>query len=291
MELIKRIALGTAQLGMDYGITNHKGKPSSEEAYQILQSAKNHNIQLLDTAANYGSSEKLIGEFDTDHYFKVSTKIPSLEVNNFFNSASSFIESSLDALQRKKLDYCFLHEPMQLLLDNGNLIWEILIEARKRQAINKIGFSLYDEEQLTILLENSFIPDVIQIPYNLFDRRFAQSRILDHIKDQGTEIHARSIFLQGLLLLEENELPEKFLKYQHLWQDLNALVNAEKFKKLDYLMHFVLQDKRIDKVVIGISSQEELSEMIEGLYQDINFDGNAKQLYCNDVSLLDPRRW
>ena len=56
-------------------------------------------------------------------------------------------------------------------------------------------------------------------------------------------------------------------------------------------MHFVLQDKRIDKVVIGISSQEELSEMIEGLYQDINFDGNAKQLYCNDVSLLDPRRW
>jgi aryl-alcohol dehydrogenase-like predicted oxidoreductase len=291
MSQISKLSLGTAQLGMPYGITNENGQPSKKDAHSILKYAKKNNIKLLDTAFNYGKSQSIIGSYDKNNFFNISTKIPYLEIKNVKLDLNHKIKESLSALKKQHLDYCFLHHPNQLLEKKGDLIWNLLSDAKDSSLISKVGFSLYEPRDLNLLLDKSFVPDVIQVPYNFFDRRFADSGLLEIMKSLGVEVHTRSVFLQGLLLADKENLPKQFLCYKSLWDRFEIMLFENGINKLDFLLQYVFQDQRVDKVVIGVSTKAELIDIIASLKSIIKLDNDKFELGNIDNSLIDPRLW
>ena len=129
------------------------------------------------------------------------------------------------------------------------------------------------------------------MPYNFFDRRFADSGLLEMMKSLGVEVHTRSVFLQGLLLADKENLPKQFLCYKSLWDRFEIMLFENGINKLDFLLQYVFQDQRVDKVVIGVSTKAELIDIIASLKSIIKLDNDKFELGNIDNSLIDPRLW
>ena len=196
----KRVAIGTAQFGSDYGINNKTGRLSDEEINQVLNICSVNDISFLDTAYVYGDSEKRIGKYceENKRYFSIITKLPDCNINEFdkiFN----------DSLLRLKTDnvYGYLIHNINSFRKNPE-IFNKLRKKKEAGKIKKIGFSLYNADELQMLFDIDFNFDLIQFPYNIFDRRFEP--YFDTLKEKNVEIHTRSVYLQGLFFINPEEL-------------------------------------------------------------------------------------
>ena len=186
---LSRIGLGTAQFGMDYGITNQDGQPSLEEVAKIFQVAKDTGVRVVDTAAVYGNSEKVIGQtLDRDSHFRIITKMPPLRERALSNLEIDLVKKSLvrslRRLQVSCVDGLLVHHSGDLLADGAEWLWETLCEFREKKLVNKIGVSVYNEEQLAEILENYEI-DLVQLPLNVLDQRWARSGQLEELQQAG----------------------------------------------------------------------------------------------------------
>jgi aryl-alcohol dehydrogenase-like predicted oxidoreductase len=290
-SLLNKIAIGTAQLGMQYGVTNTNKIPSKSEVFRILEFANNQGIKLLDTAVNYGDSQKLIGDFNNKENFAISTKIPLVDNKRISENLNEYVHNSLSVLNTHKLDYCFLHSTEQLLGNEGTIIWESLYSLKNKGLINNIGLSVYEPKEIITALEKNYIPDSVQLPINLFDNRFDKAGVLDDLASRGIEIHARSIFLQGLLLKTAQSLPSNFLKWANLWKDLDEFFASNNLDRYLYLIDLILRDSRISKVVIGISSIDELIALVRGMDRIPLKNFVSYSVSKVDTQLIDPREW
>ena len=200
-----KVIIGGAQFGSNYGIANNSGKISKIHTDKIFSLAKENKINFLDTAKNYGESEKLLGKKNLKNWNVVS-KLPSLPplIEDISNWIESQVLDSLKSLKIKTLYGYLIHSPEQLLSNVGDEIWRALLKQKKRGLIRKIGYSIYNPKQLDKLFPE-FRPDIVQSPYSILDRRLKKSGWLKKLKDKNIEIHIRSIFLQGLLLLEKRK--------------------------------------------------------------------------------------
>lgn len=289
--LSKKIILGTAQLGMKYGITNDNNKPSSVQAHNILDFAYKNGIKFLDTAINYGDSQALIGSFRKQSPFHISTKIPLINLNKAHRNIRDEVTKSLLELRVKCIDCCFLHSTEQLLSDDGEIIWDCMRSLKEEGLIKKIGFSVYDPDEITSALRKKFIPECIQLPVNLFDNRFEKSGLLDRLHALDIEIHARSIFLQGLLLKTSQSLPVHFKKWSTLWDSLDLFLDSNHLDRYQYLLEYILRDHRVSKIIIGISSLAELHYLINNIDKLPIKEFKYFSLPQVDEELIDPRKW
>ena len=203
-----KLVLGTAQFGLNYGITNLQGKVNSVNAYRILNKALVGNINTLDTAINYGESHNILHGFPELNRFHLITKLPEVELPTNTDYLRHKIIAITKTFKRQKIDYLLLHRPKQLFEVNGDGIWRALVSCKNENIIGKIGCSIYDPNEAKELMD-AFDVDVLQCPYNIFDRRFDDHGVLDIAISRNIEIHVRSIFLQGLLLLSSSKLPKK----------------------------------------------------------------------------------
>lgn len=216
---ISKLSLGTVQFGLDYGIANKDGKPNDKEVNAIITYLYNNGLNVFDTAMSYGNSEERIGKVfkQMDNLFIVS-KISS---KSFLENAEEEIESSLVKLNANSLFGLLLHD--NILLNNWNKECKTILERLIYKGIVKnFGVSIYSSEEFNKALENSDIK-FIQIPFNIFDLRAVNEKWLERAKEKGKLIFIRSIFLQGLLLMDKEEIPLKLL---------NARDNLKKFEKL-----------------------------------------------------------
>ena len=163
--------------------------------------------------------------------------------------------------------------------------WGSLLLPATVQLINKIGFSTYTPEQVDFLLEN-FDFDLIQLPFNVFDNRLVEGKQIKKLKDKGIEIHARSVFLQGVLL-NFNNLPEYFSAWTRQFKDYQEIVKKSELSLLEYALNFVLNTPEIDKVLVGVGSQQQLGEIIDAT----NKYNNLTSYTINDLELLNPSLW
>ncbi|WP_405208896.1 aldo/keto reductase [Aquimarina sp. LLG6339-5] len=265
MILNSKIGLGTVQFGIDYGISNAQGKTSNEEVSTILNYAKSIGIEYLDTAPAYGDAEKTLG-FNDLSSFKI--------VSKFININSSDLESqlkqSLDNLNISKLYGYIAHRPNEFLDNMGS--WDILQSHKQEGVIERIGFSLNNVKELDTLLIAGMIPDLVQVPYNYFDRRFEDS--IKILKKNGCEIHTRSTFLQGLFFCDPSTLDNHFDEAKALLTTLKEYGND--LPKL--LLKFCLEKDFIDNVIIGVNNIEQLKQNMEdwknspGHLNDIEFN-------------------
>jgi len=205
------LVLGTAQLGMNYGINNEDGKPSKTESFKILDYAYNENIKMVDTALAYGDSEKVIGDYKNS--FKICSKMPSLSNMNNGDIEKTF-NKSLNNLKVETIDYYLIHDFQDALKQD---VIHFLKKYKKEGIINNTGVSVYEPEEADKII-NTGLYDSIQIPLNILDTRFLQKGLLSN---KNITIFIRSIFLQGLLFLDYDKTPENLSEASSYLKKIN----------------------------------------------------------------------
>tara|TARA_B110000008_G_scaffold169746_1_gene169539 strand:+ start:258 stop:1121 length:864 start_codon:yes stop_codon:yes gene_type:complete len=284
-----KLAIGSAQFGLNYGVSNNSGKVLNQEVGEILKIARNSGIDFIDTAIAYGDSEKSLGLSNVSK-FNIISKLSSLDEGNknIKEEISQQINGSLDRLGVNSLYGILLHDSKTLLADNGDQVYKALLDLKQEGLVKKIGISIYETKELNEIL-SKFEIDIVQAPMNIFDQRLISSGWDIKLKKMGIELHVRSVFLQGLLLMKPSERPEYF----KLWKDLldkydDWLINAG-FTNIEACINSILQIDTIHKVIVGIESSKQLEEIIALTYK--NHIRIPAFLSSRDISLINPTMW
>lgn len=277
MQDSSRIALGTVQFGLDYGISNTGGKPSIKEIEAVLNLALDSKIELLDTANAYGDAEQVIGKLNSNRFDIVTKFLPESQNGLFENQ----FRDSLHKLKTENVYGLLAHRPMDVVKHPE--IWEKMNAQKSIEKVRKIGFSFDRPEEYYAIIENSFFPDIVQVPLNYYDYRFAG--IIEELKSNGCEIHVRSAFLQGLFFSNTTKLPSFFDEVKELIAELQK---EHGIYLAAALLQFVLDNKFVDKVVIGVLSTHQLQNILDSLV-------NAPKLrnFNNKINhkILQPSLW
>ncbi len=286
---MKRLALGTVQFGLPYGVANRRGQVSLDEARAILKHAEAAGLDTLDTAVAYGNSEQRLGEIGVPQW-KVVSKLSAIPegCSDVAAWVGASVAASLQHLQVRRLSGLLLHRPEELLGAQGDLLYAALTRLKDDGLVQKIGVSIYDPEELNALCVK-FRFDLVQAPFNLLDHRLIDSGWLARLSKQGTEVHVRSVFLQGLLLMRSADRPEKFNRWQSLWDRWQQWLATTKLTPLQACLRHALAQPEIDRVIVGVDSLNQLKEILsanEGVIPEV-----PAELRANDRDLINPSRW
>ena len=285
-----RIAIGTVQFGLDYGVANRHGQVGLTEAKKILKMADEKGIDTLDTSISYGVSEQSLGEVGVGKY-KVVTKLPPIppSIKDVNAWAYDQMQSSLTRLNLKTAYGLLVHDTSQLFGVNGAKLAQAMVSLKNQGLVHKIGVSAYGPDEVASVFQK-FQIDIIQVPFNIFDRRMLTSGWLQRLNDAGIEIHARSIFLQGLLLLPLNQIPKKFSQWSPLISFWHEWLSENKTSALETCMHYPLSLPQIDRVIVGVDNNQQLSQIIEA-FNPRNRPFIFPDISCEDELLLNPSNW
>ena len=285
-----KLALGTVQFGLDYGVANTNGQIDTATMTSILHKAWAKGIDTLDTAISYGESEKRLGLINVTNW-RIITKLPKIpnECTNVNTWIFNQVQKSLLHLGVTSISALLLHTPDQLLESNGVEIWRALQDLKQKNIVKKIGFSVYDCNQLDALW-GAFQPNIVQMPYNLLDKRFLISGWMKKMNDAGVEIHVRSIFLQGLLLMSKFDRPEKFNYWKDIWEVLDAWLIEYDINAVEAAISFAMNNPYIDKIVVGVDNLQQLEEILS-VYHKRKIVHPPKSLDSRDVRLINPSQW
>ena len=286
---MSKLALGTVQFGLPYGIANRFGQVGPNEAKAMLALALAHGIDTLDTAVNYGDSEAVLGDIGVSQ-FDVVSKLPAFTGDNASVTQWAMTEASA-SLSRLGISHyasLMLHRPSQLLEATGADLYRALYQLKDRGVTRKIGISVYSPAELENILPK-FDFDVVQIPFNLFDRRLLSSGWLRKLKDKGIEVHTRSTFLQGLLLMSRRDRPPQFDIWVDLWSKWDYWVADSGLSPMQICMAYALGISEIDKIVIGADNALQLLEIIESGVPIAGIE--IPDFACQDERLINPSNW
>jgi aryl-alcohol dehydrogenase-like predicted oxidoreductase len=249
----QRLALGTAQFGLAYGLNNQTGQPSTTAVAEVLAAAQAAGLTLLDTAAAYGNSEARLGELAGENpAFELITKLPAGPPEQ----VAQHLAESLARLRREQLYGVMFHafKPLQ----EEPAAWQALQAARAAGQVARIGASLYHPHEAEWLLAEGWDIDLVQVPYNVLDQRFAA--VLPRLAAQGVEVHVRSAFLQGLLLREPATLPEFFRPLAPKLTRLRTLAAEAGVPLPALLLLFAAYAPGVARAVIGVETVANLHE-------------------------------
>ncbi len=283
-----RLALGTVQFGLPYGISNQSGQISHSEGAAILDYAWSVGMDTLDTAVAYGDSEQRLGDVGLEQW-RVVSKLPARPdgqaVREWVNDS---LLGSLARLGLPKLGGLLLHQPRALLNKQGEALYTALVDLKTAGKVEKIGISVYDPAELDALCPH-FDFDLIQAPLNIVDRRLISSGWLDRMVRAGIEVHARSIFLQGLLLMDDASRPAKFSRWNPLWANWNRWLREHELSALQACLGFALSQPEIGRVVVGVDGLAHLRQIVAAA--TANTISVPDTLSCEDPNLINPSQW
>lgn len=284
-----KLALGTVQFGLNYGIANSAGCVDPLDVASILARSKEVGINTLDTAMSYGVSESVLGGGDlTD--LKVISKLPPIP--NGCPDINAWIRDQLSASLKRLGVSCLygllLHRPEQLNESIGIDIYEILQALKTEGLVSKIGVSIYSPRELESLFENYEL-DLVQAPLNIIDRNFVDGGYAGQLKKMGVEVHARSIFLQGLLIMPPSKRPAKFDSWSNIWSVWDKWLSDNNMTAIEACLSYVYGLDVIDRLVIGVNSVSQLNQIIEA----INYMPKNLPYFepLKDERLINPSSW
>tara|TARA_B100002019_G_scaffold267364_1_gene258392 strand:+ start:10875 stop:11741 length:867 start_codon:yes stop_codon:yes gene_type:complete len=284
-----KLALGTVQFGQEYGISNVSGKVPFNEAKLMMELISDYKIDTIDTAINYGDSERclgLIGVSDKNIITKLP-KIPEKE-ENIENWVFKSVENSIKRLNINYLHGLLLHDPNQLLLPKGKILYNSLEKLKKQNFVKKIGISVYQPNQAKSAIQNYDI-DIVQLPCNVFDQRFSSQGVIRELYNRGIEVHVRSVFLQGLLLMPYDDIPEKFMPWNNLIACWHKWLQNNSLTPLQGCLAFVNSIDGINKIVVGAENTNQLRQIINDL--NINNISEFPDISSEDENLINPGKW
>lgn len=284
-----KLALGTAQMGMSYGVANSSGQVPIKDACAILNHARLCGLDTIDTAIAYGDSEVVLGQLGVTKW-KIVTKLPAVPDNCFEISQWVFdqIELSLNRLGTSCLHAVLLHRPSQLLEDFGQDLYKALQELKLRGITSKIGISVYGKAELEGLF-HEFPFDIIQAPFNILDRWLVESDWAKQLHNLGIEVHTRSTFLQGLLLIPPNQRPSKFDRWSDIWREWDRWLAYTGLSPLEACLRYVYNFSEINRIIVGVDTLAQLDQIIEATRGHIECLPDFNIL--SDTRLINPSTW
>ena len=284
---MNRIVLGGAQLGLPYGILNGGETLSREEVARILDTAVDHGIDSIDTAIAYGQSESIIGE-TSQNRFNIISKLPPLpvDISNVSEWVHSQVQGSLSRLKCTSLDALLLHRPQDLTGAQGAELYAAIGSLMAEKMIHRFGVSIYSPEDLEGII-GTFDIHVVQAPLNVFDRRILG--VTNQLSALNIEVHVRSVFLQGVLIANPINRPQRFEPWSEHFALFDEWVHSSGVSAMACCMGFALQQPGIAKLVIGTTSAESLDEIMNSIPNSVL--EAPTHLQSSVEQLIDPRFW
>lgn len=287
------IGLGTAQFGLDYGISNQEGQTSPTEVAKILEAAKQFSVSVIDTAAIYGNSEEVLGNtLPQDNDFKLVTKTIRIDSCRITTADADRLENAfLDSLHKLRCSAIYglmIHNADDLLVDGGEILMERLVAQKQSGRVAKIGVSVYTADQIDRLMQRYEL-DLIQLPLNVLDQRLLAGGQLKALKTRGVEIHVRSSFLQGVLLMKPETLPEHFAAVRQHLEYYHNFLRDRGISPVRAALGFLASHDEIDVIVCGVNNHLQLNELCQasGPLPDVDFS----QFALDDAATLNPSLW
>jgi aryl-alcohol dehydrogenase-like predicted oxidoreductase len=288
-----RLALGTVQFGLDYGVTHDGGRVAESEIRKILADAQAAGIDTLDTAAGYGDSEDVLGRIDAGRSFRIITKTIASGAATISDPGNDRIEArffqSLEKLAIPSVDGVLVHAVGDLLAPSGDKLWKRMESWRAQGLVQRIGISVYDRAETDAVLAR-FSPDLVQLPLNALDQRLLRDGTMKRLTNRGIAIHVRSLFLQGLLLQDPAHCPARLSQTLPLLKNWWFTCHDRDVSPLAAALGFGLDIPGIERIVVGVHSAAHLREIIAATQTSVTgLDWAA--LATHDTAAVDPRRW
>ncbi|MFE0013684.1 aldo/keto reductase [Mesorhizobium sp. NPDC059054] len=291
-----RLGVGTVQFGLAYGVTNRVGRVGLEEAASILHFARENDVVTLDTAALYGDSEVTIGRAAAGMAFDIVTKTVKVSSEASADTAADAIisrfERSISDLRVAQVDALMVHDAGDLLGCYGDRVWRCLHTIKVSGLARKIGASVYSGNEIDALLDRYDI-DIVQLPINAIDLRLADGGQLDRLATRKVEVHARSIFLQGLLLTPPEQLPAKFAALAPSLVQMRQAFAGAGLTIMEGVLASVFRHQMIDRVIVGATSIREFREVVStaNRLRAHQIDQASWRWPISDERLLNPALW
>jgi aryl-alcohol dehydrogenase-like predicted oxidoreductase len=288
-----RLVLGTAQLGMSYGIANRIGQPAQAEATAIVSAAWTHGVRTFDTAPAYGESEAVLGR--AFHELAVSARagVVSKFGPDWLGKGATEIERSLEAtllrLGVSHLSGMLAHD--EAMLDAP--LPEGLLAAQRRGLVRGIGFSVYSPERALEALEMDAC-DLIQVPANVFDRRMRDAGVFARAAQLGKTVFVRSVFLQGLVRMPASEVPATIVGARRAVESLHDFCEQRGIARGDFAMAYVRAMAPQAELIVGAESVAQVVENCRSAARQLpaeTFAAWEETGPADRVSIYDPRSW
>ena len=291
----KKIVLGAAQFGLSYGVANKSGKISQNIVREILSCSKDSGVMNIDTASLYNNSELVIGRTIPSGNWRIITKTPVFKEDNIelaqVNYLRDSFKRSLVKMNQTNIEGLMIHNCEDLLKPGGWRLFKEMENLKSMGLIRKIGVSVYNSNQIINILKRYEI-DIIQLPINILDQRLIKNGHLALLKKKGVEIYARSVFLQGLLLMNYEDIPAYFKPIKKTIKDLIIYSSDQSISRLTLLLGFVLGLKEVDYIVIGVDDLHQLKQIINSVSSIREFDiDDFKNFSIDDQNFINPSSW
>ena len=290
-----KLGLGTAQFGFQYGISNAHGKPAPAEIVRILEVARAEAVQVIDTAHAYGVSEAALGHsLPRDHTFHIVTKTIPLYTQRVSAAETDRVldgfRLSLERLRQSSVYGVLVHHAEDILAEDGARLMDALLELKMRRLVQKVGVSVYGQPQLDAVLARYPI-DIVQVPLNVLDQRLLASGALARLKRRAIEVHARSVFLQGLLLMDPDGLKDYLRSARDALQRFRAFAQARGLTPVQAALRFVAGRDEVDCAVIGVARHQELEQVAAAFRAAAGAREDYSGFALDDESILNPELW
>ncbi|MCC7250956.1 aldo/keto reductase [Hyphomicrobium sp.] len=292
-----KLALGTVQFGLAYGLSRPDAPVSLAKIREILRTAWEAEVDMLDTAPVYGDAEKRIGASrPAAAQFSVVSKVARFAVDEIsaadIAQFQSCVRRSLEQLGTDRLYALLVHSPDDLLKPGASDLVRALVDLKSAGLTERIGVSVYDRDMLDAVA--GILPyDLVQLPLNVLDQRLARDGTIRSLAARGIEVHVRSVFLQGVLLLWPDALPprlagarEQVLKF---WRVADEAGLSPPAAALSYVVH----QEGVSRIVIGVDDVASLTENLEAMRVATSrpMPAALNDLGLDDLDVVDPRRW
>ena len=284
-----RLALGTVQFGLPYGVSNKLGQVSLQTAGDIVRFAANSGVDTIDTAIGYGESEQVLGNIGVRGFNVVSKLLPLPEfVLDVEMWALREAEASIKRLRIDGFYGLLLHRSSDLHEARGAALYEAMQKLKSEGFVRKVGISIYSPEELDSCFKK-FDFDLVQAPFNLLDHRLYSSGWLDRLKAKGCEVHVRSVFLQGLLLMSLNDIPPKFRQWSGIWNDWHQWLLRYNIDAVSSSLAYPLSFQQIDRVIVGVNDLEQMRQIVTAVTRSV--EHQLPNLACDNEYLINPAKW
>jgi aryl-alcohol dehydrogenase-like predicted oxidoreductase len=278
---MQTVLLGTAQWGLDYGLTNALGRLPDDALVDLVLAAGLLGFTLLDTAPGYGDAESRIASVAPG--FEVQTKVTGSGLGA--DSIISGLRESLQRLDRPSVVACLVHDWPALDAEERDAAAAALHRVKQDGLVGLIGVSGYGERDLATAVHDFPGIDIVQVPVSVLDQRLDGSVALSQLRARGTRIQARSIFLQGVAVAADGP----FASHPDVVQ-LREVALGLGVEPQRLALDFVSSRSWVDELIVAPTSVAELEQIHAALGGPVTVV-DWTTLASTDEDLLDPRRW
>ena len=288
-----KFTLGTAQFGNTYGISNITGKTKENQVKKIINYAEREKVKFIELADNYNNIKKIV-KLIKKKEFKIIYKI-KITKNFSKKSIHNKLKSFLKLINKKNVYAILIHNINNLNKEQIREVFKIFQFMKEKKLVKKFGFSSYSFSAIKKIIMSNQInkPNFLQVPLNIFDQSFTDKKKIFFLKKKNNiEIHIRSIFLQGLLLIQQNKLKKYFRKWRGLFKKFEKKKDISKLNSKEICIAFIKQNlKKFDSITLGVNSYNELKELMILFKKKNNKKINFKNLNSKDKNIIYPYLW